>query len=202
MKTLCIIPVYNEELNLKDTLASVRMHNFGVDKFLFVNSGSTDKSSQILNESEFEILNIKKNRGIGYVIIKGIDYCIENNFDVLTIIHGGNKMDTKDFLPILNPILNDNFDCVWGSRFINNTSINMPGFRKLSGRWLSSLVSKFYKIKVTEARLGHTETGLADRAIFGNAPQMPTGLDPDVVVTKMLEAVLEKKNLISSAEFS
>ena len=105
MKTLCIIPVYNEELNLKDTLASVRMHNFGVDKFLFVNSGSTDKSSQILNESEFEILNIKKNRGIGYVIIKGIDYCIENNFDVLTIIHGGNKMDTKDFLPILNQFL-------------------------------------------------------------------------------------------------
>lgn len=154
MKTLCIIPVYNEELNLKDTLASVRMHNFGVDKFLFVNSGSTDKSSQILNESEFEILNIKKNRGIGYVIIKGIDYCIENNFDVLTIIHGGNKMDTKDFLPILNPILNDNFDCVWGSRFINNTSINMPGFRKLSGRWLSSLVSKFYKIKVTDATNG------------------------------------------------
>ena len=154
MKTLCIIPVYNEELNLKETLASVRMHNFGVDKFLFVNSGSTDKSTQILNESEFEILNIKKNRGIGYVIIKGIDYCIENNFDVLTIIHGGNKMDTKDFWPILNPILNDNFDCVWGSRFINNTSINMPGFRKLSGRLLSSLVSKFYKIKVTDATNG------------------------------------------------
>lgn len=70
--------------------------------------------------------------------------------------------------------------------------------------YLQSITKEWrrYKIKVTEARLGHTETGLADRAIFGTAPQMPTGLDPDVVVTKMLEAVLEKKNLISSAEFN
>lgn len=70
--------------------------------------------------------------------------------------------------------------------------------------YLQSITKEWrrYKIKVTEARLGHTETGLADRAIFGTAPQMPTGLEPDVVVTKMLEAVLEKKNLISSAEFN
>ena len=54
-------------------------------------------------------------------------------------------MDTKDFLPILNPILTDNFACVWGTRFINHTSINMPGYRKLSGRWLSSLVKILQK---------------------------------------------------------
>ncbi len=70
--------------------------------------------------------------------------------------------------------------------------------------YLQSITKEWrrYKIKVTEARLGHTETGLANRAIFGSAPQMPTGLNPDTVVTKMLEAVFEKKNLISSAEFN
>lgn len=70
--------------------------------------------------------------------------------------------------------------------------------------YLQSITKEWrrYKIKVTEARLGHTETGLANRAIFGSAPQMPTGLDPDAVVKKMLEAVAEKKNLISSVEFN
>jgi cyclic-di-GMP-binding biofilm dispersal mediator protein len=59
-----------------------------------------------------------------------------------------------------------------------------------------------YKIKVTEARLGHTETGLANRAIFGTAPAMPTGLDPDQVVDLMLTAVLEKKPIINSVDFN
>jgi cyclic-di-GMP-binding biofilm dispersal mediator protein len=59
-----------------------------------------------------------------------------------------------------------------------------------------------YKIKVTEARLGHTETGLANRAIFGSAPQMPTGLDPAEVIKVMLDAVAEKKPVINSAEFN
>lgn len=59
-----------------------------------------------------------------------------------------------------------------------------------------------YKIKVTEARLGHTETGLANRAIFGAAPQMPTGLDPAAVVKVMLAAVAEKKPVINSVDFN
>lgn len=58
-----------------------------------------------------------------------------------------------------------------------------------------------YKIKVTEARLGHTETGLATRAEFGTAPQMPTGLDPETVVRTMLDAVAEKKPILTSADF-
>lgn len=59
-----------------------------------------------------------------------------------------------------------------------------------------------YKIKVTEARLGHTETGLANRAIFGTAPQMPTGLDPAEVIKVMLTAVIEKKPVINSVDFN
>ena len=154
MKTLCVIPVFNEALNIKDTLDSVRKNNFGVDKFLFVDSGSTDESGFYLNESEFDVLTLKKNKGIGYVLIKGIEYCIKNNFDVITVIHGGNKMDTSDFKNILSPVLYDGYECVWGSRFIYDTSINMPKFRKITGKFLSNLVSIFYKTKVTDATNG------------------------------------------------
>lgn len=58
-----------------------------------------------------------------------------------------------------------------------------------------------YKIQVVDAHLPHTETGLAGRAAFGTAPQMPTGLEPKVVVKTMLEAVVEKKNIIPSTDF-
>lgn len=154
MKTLCVVPVFNEEDNLHGTIDSVRKHNFGVDKFLFINSGSSDNSYDILNNSEYETINLPINKGLGFVLINAIDYCIENDYQILTVIHGGNKMDTKDFKTILSPILFENYDCIWGSRFINNSSINMPIFRRASTPVLSQLVSIFYKRKVTDATNG------------------------------------------------
>lgn len=41
-------------------------------------------------------------------------------------------------------------------------------------------------IKVLSELLGHTETGLAGRAIAGQAPQFPPGLSPADAVTQML----------------
>ena len=154
MKTLCVFPVFNEEENLYDTIDSVRKHNFGVDKFLFINSGSTDESFEILKNSEFETINLPKNRGLGYVFITAIDYCIDKNYQVITVIHGGNKMDTKDFKTVLSPIIYEDYDCIWGSRFINNSYINMPKFRRASTPIISRLVSFFYNQRVTDATNG------------------------------------------------
>lgn len=154
MKVLCIIPVFNEAEHLNGTIESIKKNNYGVDKFLFINSGSTDGTTEILENSEFDKLTLEKNLGIGFVLINGINFAIQNKFDVITFIHGGNKMDTKDFQKILDPILFQDKDCVWGSRFINETSFNMPLFRKAFTPLLSNLVSKFYKYKVTDATNG------------------------------------------------
>jgi cyclic-di-GMP-binding biofilm dispersal mediator protein len=45
------------------------------------------------------------------------------------------------------------------------------------------------KIAVLDARPGHTETGLATRAIAGTAPAFPDGLDPAHVASVILDAV-------------
>lgn len=55
-------------------------------------------------------------------------------------------------------------------------------------------------IRWIDARPGHTETGLAGRAIFGQAPAFGAGLSTDFVVTRMIEAVVsDEKDLPSSA---
>jgi len=154
MRVLCVVPVFNEEKHLGGTLKSVSTNHYGVDKFLFINNGSTDNSKKIIENSGYEIINLSKNFGIGYVLIEGIKYCIENNYDVITVIHGGNKMDTRDFQTVLDPILKKNYDCVWGSRFLENTLYNMPLFRKKFNPLLSKIVSLFYKQTVTDATNG------------------------------------------------
>lgn len=55
-------------------------------------------------------------------------------------------------------------------------------------------------IRVISARPGHTETGLAQRAIQGEAPQFPQGFSPEQVAARIIEAIVgDEKDLPASA---
>ena len=58
------------------------------------------------------------------------------------------------------------------------------------------------KIRLLDARPPHTETGLAGRAISGVAPNMPTGLDPDVVAAIIVDAILDGSTDVPSSAFT
>jgi short-subunit dehydrogenase len=45
------------------------------------------------------------------------------------------------------------------------------------------------KIRVLDIRAPHTETGLVTRALEGTAPKMPEGLQPQVVIDRVIEAI-------------
>lgn len=56
-------------------------------------------------------------------------------------------------------------------------------------------------ITVTDARPGHTETGLAQRAAFGAAPAFAQGMSAEHVVQMILKAVAEGKTEVASSDF-
>jgi cyclic-di-GMP-binding biofilm dispersal mediator protein len=57
--------------------------------------------------------------------------------------------------------------------------------------WLKALAleARRQKIRVIDARPGHTETGLAARPLFGSAPAFAQGMRPEHVVEKLIEAI-------------
>lgn len=57
------------------------------------------------------------------------------------------------------------------------------------------------KIRVVDVRPPHTETGLADRAIAGEAPRLPAGLDPDAVAEQIVAALLGDVTDVPSSAF-
>lgn len=57
------------------------------------------------------------------------------------------------------------------------------------------------KIHVMDVRPPHTETGLADRPIAGEAPAMPDGLDPEHVAEMIVAALASGQREIASAAF-
>jgi cyclic-di-GMP-binding biofilm dispersal mediator protein len=58
------------------------------------------------------------------------------------------------------------------------------------------------RIRVIDVRPPHTETGLADRAIAGTAPQLPTGLDPAAVSARVVAAIRDGETEVAAAQFA
>jgi cyclic-di-GMP-binding biofilm dispersal mediator protein len=57
-------------------------------------------------------------------------------------------------------------------------------------------------IRVIDARPGHTETGLASRAIAGIAPAFPTGMAPGWVADRIVSAILNGETDLPSTAFA
>lgn len=56
-------------------------------------------------------------------------------------------------------------------------------------------------IRMIDARPGHTETGLADRAIAGEAAKFPAGLEPAAVAARILRAIVDDEKDLPSTAF-
>lgn len=57
-------------------------------------------------------------------------------------------------------------------------------------------------IRLLDARPGHTDTGLAGRAIAGRAPSFGAALDPDAVAERIVRAVVDGERDLPSTAFS
>ncbi|KMO69715.1 short-chain dehydrogenase [Mycolicibacterium chubuense] len=57
------------------------------------------------------------------------------------------------------------------------------------------------KVRVVDVRPPHTETGLAGRAIAGDPPRLPTGLDPDAVAERIVAALVDDETDVPSTAF-
>jgi cyclic-di-GMP-binding biofilm dispersal mediator protein len=56
-------------------------------------------------------------------------------------------------------------------------------------------------IRLIDARPPHTETGLADRPIFGSAPRLPRGRNAEDVAARVVSAILDDELDLPSSEF-
>ena len=71
LKLSVIIPIYNSEAHLNECLNSVNIVNNSKLEIIIINDGSKDSSVKICKKfisksNNFRIINLKKNRGVGY----------------------------------------------------------------------------------------------------------------------------------------
>ncbi|MFC1743014.1 glycosyltransferase family 2 protein [Candidatus Riflebacteria bacterium] len=156
MKTFCVMPVYNEAARLRELLEQYR-ECMPADFLYIVDNGSTDGSSQVIQNSKFDYIQLDKNYGVGYALKLGAQKALEMGFDIYAGIAGNGKMLPAQMHRLLQPIKEGKADYVTGSRFLEGgDSPNLPLFRKISiPLVVNNLIYLLYGKKLTDATNGY-----------------------------------------------
>ena len=126
-KTLIIIPAYNEEEAIADTLTrllKLKQHFTGLS-ICVINDGSHDKTAQIVKEFPVHLVNLPYNLGIGSAVQTGYKYAYENGYDIAIQFDADGQHNPDDLYKIIKPIAEDECDMVLGSRFTEKQHIKV-----------------------------------------------------------------------------
>ncbi len=157
MKTLCVIPVFNEYNKLSKLIDQIKKNKFEIFnlQYLFINNGSSDNSLNLLKNSGIKYLNVKKNKGVGYALMMGFFYAKKYKFDILIHLAGNGKMDPSEIDRFLDLVIDKKYDFVSGSRFLEGSSRkNNPIIRLFLIKSFSIFLKLIFKKKISDTTCG------------------------------------------------
>lgn len=146
-KIVVIIPAFNEEESLPKVIKDIPGF---VDEIIVVNNGSTDRTVEAAINAGATVLT-ENEKGYGAACLKGIDYLQNRNFDIVVFLDGDYSDYPEEIYLIVNPILNDDYDFVIGSRMVGKREKGAMLPQALFGNWLASfLIRIFWGYKFTD----------------------------------------------------
>ncbi len=84
MKTLIIIPAFNEQGNIKRVVDNLIV-NFPQYDYIVVNDGSTDETENICRQNGYNFVSHPVNLGLAGAFKTGMLYAFNNGYDASTI---------------------------------------------------------------------------------------------------------------------
>lgn len=150
MKIVLGMPAFNEGEKIEGIINEIK--NL-VDDIIVCNDGSTDSTGIIAQKMGAIVINHKKNLGYGSAINSIFSKAREMEADILITFDADGQHRSKDIQSVIDPIVNDEADIVIGSRFLEN-EIEMPRYRKLGIKTITSLANISSETKLTDSQSG------------------------------------------------
>ena len=152
-----IIPCYNEVKTIEIIVNKILKLNKYEFEIIIVDDYSIDGTREILkdklsNKVSLIIYN-EKNYGKGYCIKKGIE---QSNGNIILIQDADLEYDPQDYPKLINPIINNYADVVYGSRFIGGDEKRVLFFWHTVANKILTLISNiFSNLNLTDMECGY-----------------------------------------------
>lgn len=153
MKTLVIIPAYNEAENIVHTVESLKAACPEVD-YIIVNDCSSDATEQVCESHGFAYLSLPINLGIGGGMQTGYRYAAEHDYDIAIQMDGDGQHNAEYIRDLIAPIERGEAELVIGSRFINKEGFQTSGMRRAGIGVLNTVLRIFGRVRITDATSG------------------------------------------------
>lgn len=146
-KVLIIIPVFNEEKNLKQLLEMLhRAEIRQIADYILINDGSTDHSAQILRDAGSPMISHIYNMGYGSALQTGYKYAVRKNYPYVIQMDADGQHDISNvpeiYRQLHTPDANGkNPDIVLGSRYMEGSAPFPTGiFKRIAMAFFRSLI--------------------------------------------------------------
>lgn len=148
-KTIIVMPVANEEETMGqilDEILNLPYNNLYI--YPVIDSYSRDRTEEIIREKEKKNNKVKcifheKSDGVVSCYLEGFKRALADGAELILEMDGGGSHLPSE-IPVFLEMLNEGYDCVWGSRFIEGGSMReQPLYRRIlsqGGTILANLV--------------------------------------------------------------
>jgi len=151
MKLSIIIPCYNENSTIEKIIDKINNQKNFNKEIIVIDDCSNDGTTKILNNLKDKISHLsinEKNYGKGFCIKKGIEMATG---DIVLIQDADLEYDPNDYEKLVRPIIDDNADVVYGSRFIGSDQKRVLFFwHSLGNKFLTLLSNIFTNLNLTD----------------------------------------------------
>lgn len=175
VKTIIVMPVANEEATMGQVIEQILALPYE-ELFLYpvIDAYSKDNTEKIIREYEstgrVKCIFYKESKGVISCYLEGFRRALEDGADWVIEMDGGGSHKPSE-IPQFMRKLEEGYDCVWGSRFVEGGGIsNHPLYRRIlssGGTLLSNLVLGT-KLKDMTSGFEAFKAGILEEFIFDN----------------------------------
>ena len=157
MKLVILMMAYNEEDRVGKTILRIPRKIPGIDsvEVLLINDGSSDNTVDMaMNAGVDKIVSHKTNLGVGAAFTTGVRNALSMNADIMITVDADGEANIDQIPDLINPIINNQFDVVVGTRFWKNSSNEFKKINNFGNRIFTNLVSFVAGKKFTDTQTG------------------------------------------------
>lgn len=146
------VPAYNEESGIGSTILGAKKY---ADEIVVVDDGSTDRTSDILEQAGVTVLRHERNRGKGAAVRTLFAHAKGMECDALVLIDADGQHSPADVPALAEPVVSGDADIVIGSRYLDPDEADETPFYRRFGQ----IVLDYTTSRVTGADLTDTQSG-------------------------------------------